>query len=256
MKKIFMLLVTCVAMVFVSCSKDDENDNVRGANGEKLVSKIVYTHKEEKGDTWKEVYTFSYDKQGRIIQETGDIEKEEYYTSTYTYTDEKIICYTEGIDRCDNKPYTNESTYLLNSDGLSVYSNEKYKGENDEITTYTYNTNNQLINIKSNYEDFKITWEDGNITKEEGSDFYENRVYTYSYNNNENKTAGLNFYDCSILCNSLFSFGYFGTKNKNLILSSQYYNYEYEFDKDGYVTVMKAIDKTETLEVTATIEYK
>lgn len=89
MKQIFILLVVAMcATMFTACSKDD-NDVTKGANGEKLVSKIVCTHKKENGNTWKEVYTFSYDKQGRIIKETGDVENENYYTSTYTNTDEK-----------------------------------------------------------------------------------------------------------------------------------------------------------------------
>ena len=55
---------------------------------------------------------------------------------------------------------------------------------------------------------------------------------------------------------------YFGVKSKNLIASvtegGERYTYEYTFDKDGYVTTIKAYDESgvKTLDYTTTVTYK
>lgn len=42
MKKIFMLLVACVAMVFVSCSKDDDKSNNEEINENKNIPSLLF----------------------------------------------------------------------------------------------------------------------------------------------------------------------------------------------------------------------
>ena len=62
----------------------------------------------------------------------------------------------------------------------------------------------------------------------------------------------------------LFSYGYFGKSNKNLMSGRtrgtyDIRTYEYEFDGDGNVTTMKEYrteSGTKTLETTVTVEYK
>lgn len=241
-----MLLVACVAIMFVSCSKDDDDGGTRGANGERLVSSLTCASDDES-------YTnkYEYDKQGRIIKlECTEIYNNEtnVYYSFYTYEKNKIVVDDDG----------DKYTYTLNDKGLIIKSSDPEYGDID----YQYNDQNQLIRVQSDYENFKITWKDGNITKEEFSDETQTHTYTYSYSNNENKTIGLNvMYDLGILDAPLFYCGYFGTNNKNLVASSsdRGSSYEYEFDKDGYVTAMKSY-KTENgkkvLDGTITIEYK
>lgn len=262
MKQIFMLLMVAMyATMFTACS-DDDNDVTRGANGEKLVSKIVYTHKEENGDTWKEVYTFSYDRQGRIIKETGDTEEEDYYTSTYTYTDEKIVCHTEGVDRYDNEPYTNEITYMLNSDGLIVYSKEL------EAVTFTYK-DGKLITTKgeTSYMNNKITWKDNNIISVNNE---EQGISTYKYTDKTSK-ANINLFK-TVQDINLFLSNRYGIMSNNLVESEKFESkdgesksecqYQYQFDKDGYVTkiIVEGIynnydGSIESNSVICTIEY-
>lgn len=257
---VILLMVVMCATMFTACS-DDDNDDARGANGEKLVSKIVCTHKEENGDTWKEVYTFSYDKQGRIIKETGDTEEEDYYTSTYTYTDEKIVCHTEGVDRYDNEPYTNEITYMLNSDGLIVYSKEL------EAVTFTYK-DGKLITTKgeTSYMNNKITWKDNNIISVNNE---ERRISTYKYTDKTSK-ANINLFK-TIQDINLFLSNRYGIMSNNLVESEKFeskdgewkseHQYQYQFDKDGYVikiireSTYNDAGSIESNSVTCTIEY-
>lgn len=264
MNKMLLLVLSILAIVLGACSDDDKKDGLRGANGEKLVSKIVYTHKEENGDTWKEVYTLGYDKQGRIIKETGDAENEDYYTSTYTYTDEKIICHTEGVDRYDNEPYTNEITYMLNSDGLIVYSKEPH----GETVTFTYK-DGKLMTTKgeTSYMNNEITWKDNNIISVNNE---EQGIYTYKYTDKTSK-ANINLFK-TIQDINLFLSNRYGIMSNNLVESVKLESkdrerklerqHQYQFDKDGYVTkiIVEGIynnydGSIESNSVICTIEY-
>ncbi|RHV87552.1 DUF4595 domain-containing protein [Odoribacter sp. OF09-27XD] len=246
MNKILLLTLLVLATVLGACSKDDDREGQRGVNGERLVGSLTCTSDDES-------YTnkYEYDKQGRIIKlectETYN-NKTSVYHSFYTYEKNKIVVDDDG----------DKYIYTLNDKGLIIKSSDPEYGDID----YQYNDQNQLIRIQGNYENFNITWKDGNITKEEYSDKNQTHAYTYSYNNNENKTIGLNvMYDFGTLNNPLFYCGYFGSTNKNLVSASsdRGSSYEYEFDKDGYVTVMRGY-KTENgkkiLDGTITVEYK
>ena len=241
MRKIFMLLVACVAMVFVSCSKDDDNDVTKGVNGERLVNSLTYTSDDES-------YTnkYEYDKQGRIIKlestETYNNETNVYY-SFYTYEKNKIVVDDDG----------DKYIYTLNDKGLIIKSADAEYGDID----YQYNEQDQLIRTTGD-EKMTFTWENGNITKQVANW----GTSTYTYNQNENKNIDINHFTENIPDDILFSYGYFGTKNKNLMTSREMgnkYTYEYEFDKDGNVIKMQEYrmeNETKVLKSTRTIEYK
>lgn len=147
----------------------------------------------------------------------------------------KIVCYTEGIDRSSNKPYTNEITYMLNSDGLIVYSKES-NDYHEPVTTFTYK-DGKLMTTKgeSSYMNNEITWKDNNIisvnNEKEG-------ICTYKYTD---KTAKANINLVKIIqdINSFLSNRY-GIMSNNLVESEKCKDrecqYQYQFDKDGYVT--------------------
>lgn len=250
MRKIFMLLVACVAMVFVSCSKDDEEDGQRGTNGERLVSKVILIETE---DEREDIYKFEYDKNGQM---TKVVNYYGYVTDTYTYTrsENKLIVEYLSVDEKENeKPDLYKTVCVLNNKGLIT----SFSDFGNEETHIVYNDKNQLINDG----DCKYTWEDGNIVKVTTS----NTEHTYTYSKYEKKT---NISDITAIWAHFYDYSYFGAMNKNLVASkkSKYgdgrereYKYEYEFDKDGYVTVMKEYSMkngTKILGSTTTIEYK
>ena len=243
MKKIFMLLVACVAMVFVSCSKDDDGDNETLFGG-KQVSKIIY--KTANGEVYSHV-TYEYDKSGRVVTEIWR-EEGENDIYKYTYGANKITVDNEY----DGDTYSTDY-YLEN--GIITYS------MGDENATYTYNDKKELIKVIDDTYTYVYTWTNGNITTQNLSQY---GVFEYSYSKNAIKTLGLNNFEEDIPNNILFCYGYFGAKNANLMSgytwgTKEKYDYEYEFDRNGNVTSMKEYnieDGTRKLEKTVTVEYK
>lgn len=258
MRKIFMLLVACVAMVFVSCSKDDEEDGQRGANGERLVSKII-EHDNKYGD---DIYTFYYDKQGRIekIVNTGnDLEEGEsyVYTNTYSFTDNQLI--SKCVD--GNDIYT--VTYTLNSKGFITKATDKeeYRNENDqqqESTNYTYDENDQLIKTVQNGGYTTLyTWSNGNLIQEVRPD--ETNIYSYTSDKNKsNFDFGAFFFGCEAY-DLVEMLGYKGECSKNFLKHDgrMKRSYNYTFDNEGVVTkIEERDDNDDTHLCTYTIEYK
>lgn len=249
MRKIFMLLVACVAMVFVSCSKDDDGDNGTPLGG-KQMSKIT---EYDENDEVSSYSIYEYDKQGRITKETWTDKTDGNASSaTYIYGDKEIKIIEEDFDSEDgNSTYT--TICKLNDKGFIVSSED----DNNHKYVYTYDNNDQLIKI-SGSDNITYTWENGNITKETASW----GTFTYIYNQSENKNVGINYFSEDIPNDVLFNCGYFGAKNKNLMASrtsSAKYTYEYKFDKDGNVTEMKAYyinNGKKELDTKEVIEYK
>lgn len=246
-----MLLVACVAMVFVSCSKDDDSNVTRGINGERLVSKVIIVYAE---DGEQDIYKFEYDKNGQM---TKVVNYFDYVTDTYTYTrsENKLIVEYLSVDEKENRvPDIDKTICVLNNKGLIT----SFLENGNKETQIIYDDKNQLINDG----DCKYTWEDGNIVKVTTS----NTEHTYTYSKYEKKT---NISDITANWAHFYDYSYFGTMNKNLITSSTSYSfsnpeygrdefsYEYEFDKDGYVIAMKEYNvEKKVLCATYNIEYK
>lgn len=264
MNRILLLVLSILTIVLGACSKDDDGDGLRGINGEKLISKVIFD---------KENYiTFEYDKDGvikKVIEygrwaasggQEGERSGSSIETYTYNHLVDKIIAQYESKeidDRTGEEETDSETiTYTLNSKGLIVASKDDYETE-----TYIYDDKNQLIRFTAKNEDYKFIWENGNIIEEQDIVNGES-LDNYTYSNNANKAIQLNFiYNLSVLNDYLFCYGYFGVTNKNLVSSSNEgeSTYEYEFDKDGYVTIMKCYEMEngkKVLDGTITIEYK
>lgn len=242
-----MLLVACVAMVFVSCS-DDDDDNGTSFGG-KQISKITYTDND--GEVTSYYNNFGYDKEGRV---TGyhweDKEDGTKLDVTYSYEKDKIT--RKEIEKGFNYTDHIEAIYHLNDKGIVISETGDYT-----TATYHYDNSNQLLSIESKDgdDDYSFEWSNGNITKQ---------VYTYetknfTYNSNALKSFGINYLIEDTPDNILWVYGYFGAKNKNLMASKNGSTYEYEFDKDGNVTTMKEYrteNGTKALNKTVTVEYK
>lgn len=244
-----MLLVACVAMVFVSCSDDDDNGTPFGG---KQISKI--TKLDANGEVSSYYNNFNYSKEGRVIGYHWE-DNETKLDVTYSYEKDKIT--RKEIEKEFNYTDHIEAIYHLNNKGIVISETGDYK-----TATYHYDNSNQLLFIESKDgdDDYSFEWSNGNITKQ---------VYTYetknfTYNSNALKNFGINHLIEDTPDNILWMYGYFGAKNKNLMASTQedsnspYFN-EYEFDGDGNVTTMKEYrteNGTKTLEKTVTVEYK
>lgn len=230
-------------MVFVSCSKDDDGNNVTPFGG-KQVSKIIY--KTANGEVYSHV-TYEYDKSGRVSTEVWREEGSDDIFK-YIYGTDKITI----INECGGD--SNSTDYYLEN-GIITYS------MGDETATYKYNEKKELIEIIDDTYTYTYTWTNGNITIQNvpwESD------YIYTYSEKENKIFTINHFNEDIPNSILFSYGYFGKSNKNLMseITRGAYDistYEYEFDGDSNVTTMREYrteSGTKTLEKTVTVEYK
>ena len=224
-------------LVFTSCSKDDDEENPFG----KQVRKITYSYS---GSSSYDYLLFEYDNQGRVIKETEheiDGDEKYIYINKYTYGNDVI---THESSSNSSSEDVRTTTYHL-SNGVITHS----AGHRE--ATYSYNDKKELIKFDG-WLNFTYKWNNGNIVAQEGS-FNE----TYSYSTMENKTIGINYFIDNIPNNILFSYGYFGAKNKNLM---KFENTEYDLDKDGYVTEIRYYDinsdGTKKLNETNTYEYK
>lgn len=273
MKKIFMLLVACVAMVFVSCSKDDDEDGgTTNKDGKKLVSKIRKEYTEaEKGDYYE--LNFQYDKNGVIekVVETGRESWDNHYdewTDTYSFsrsgnklTVKNDYTSTDETGKIEIKTYTTD--YILNDKGYITQYEWIDEGDR-EVYKYFYNDEGQLVKSTSKYNDndeytCEYGWANGNLV----SDSYTN----YTYTNEENK-ANIDFgaffaeYDYDSSNCYLELFGYRGKTSRNCVYNHSYYDnqfYKYNFDKDGYVVKIQICEGSDShyeLQYTYIIEYK
>lgn len=258
MNKILLLMLLVLATVLGTCSKDNDDDIRRGANGERLVSKII-EHDNKYGD---DIYTFYYDKQGRIekIINTGnDLEEGEsyVYTTTYTFTGSQLI------SKCVNGDDIYTVTYTLNSKGFVTKATDKeeYRNENDqqqESTNYTYDENDQLIQTVQNGGYTTLyTWSNGNLIQEARP----GETNIYSYIGDENKSNfdfGAFYFGCESY-DLVEMLGYKGKCSKNLLKHDgrMRRSYNYTFDDEGVVTQIKEhYDNDDTHLCIYTIEYK
>lgn len=269
-----MLLVACVAMVFVSCSKDD--DTTVNPDGKKLVSKLrsVDTDNELNYDEM----TFQYDKNGnieKIVEKSREIwsngDEEWSYTYTFSHSGNKITskCDYTGIDNKKGTTETNAYTtvYTLNDKGfISQYESVDEEDDERSVYKYSYDDDNQLSKyIREEYYDnsfheytYECGWSNGNLIskRQSGSSYPEN----YTYTNEENKAnidLGVFYWEIGT-DDWLELFGYLGKTNKNCLYKDNNSNttYKYTFDSNGYVTKILEYNSSNTLRRTYTVEYK
>lgn len=250
MKKIFMLLVACVAIMFVSCSKDDNGDNsgTTNKNGKKLVSKIIYDNIEGYDSEDYEI-NFSYDSKGNVSGTTeiwtynGNSSKG---TTTIKREGNKIT-----MTEIDLKDEDIDYTWYTLDDAERAIKVEW----GDESSTFTYDNEGQLKTRHDNSDDyysstFSYIWKQGNIVSKketEVSKSGDERITTtnYEYYTQYENNISIDF--TWETYGAYYMESYFGKTNKNLIKSVSYYpnsdyssvdEYEYEFDGD-YVSTVK-----------------
>ena len=258
MRKIFMLLVACVAMMCVSCSKDD--DATVNPDGKRLVSKIRCV---DAGNelTYNET-TFQYDKNGNIEKITDKGRDVDYNNNqddewvdifTFSRSGNKITSTTD-LTHIDNDAGTthSEGVYMavctLNEKGcITQYDKQRIDKESSErhVCKYSYDNDGQLIKqVYENGDTYEYTWTNGNLVSKRnlGNRYITPYTETYTYTNEENK-ANIDFgtfnFESTGYADYLELFGYLGKTNKNLLKKANGREYDYEFDGDYVSTVKK-----------------
>lgn len=278
-----MLLVACVTMVFVSCSKDEDDTNVN-PDGKRLVSKI-YLERALYGELEYYELNFQYDKNGiieKIIEKgrevNGSYDEEWTYTYVFSRSGNKLTskndytCTDHKKGKTETETYTTD--YILNDKGYITQYEWTYEDNDERIiyNTLSYDDNGLLTKrtkkenegISVSEYTYEYSWSNGNLVsrRQSGSSY----VTNYTYTNEENKANidlgafwGEADYDGSNY-DYLELFGYIGKINKNCLnkYSGRYntYTYKYSFDTNGYVTKMEKYDRNNELLCTYTIEYK
>lgn len=159
------LLAVVMCLNFTSCSDDDEeperNDDGIVTNQKRLVR--IYSDDKE---TF--INEFIYDSKGRVSTMFDNNNR------TYNYI------WGDGIITENFKmgQYESINTYSLNRNNNLIRSS--HWQDSNETTTYTYNSSNQLTEIRDKYSTFTYTWEKDRIVKVV-ENFGNNDDTTYEY---------------------------------------------------------------------------
>lgn len=267
--KYFMGCLTALFFLqaFVACSDDDDNGPAFSKDGKRLVRSITYDGWEAEGE--KGVYYFKYNGEGQMIR----VELRTTYASDEderTYTDTEYYTYSLSGNKLTAKYVYNDSEYpedseheegvfTLNEDGFVAEGeirNDYEYAENSYAYRCFYNDDRQLIRTEcpAHNATQEYFWENGNYVR-----IRSGLVFTYTYYDIENKTNidfGSILYGTEGLGDDdlyLNIAGYLGKTSRNLLKSTDYTQYSYEFDEEGYVT--KVTETSRDTRWTYTISY-
>jgi len=185
-------------LIKLSSDYVDEDEN-RKPDG--IIDNITYYTYDNKGNLLKEEETqtdggfsdyiyYTYDKNNNLLKavyKNGNIK-------TYSYNENgRVISYTYNVYKIIvlNEKYT----YDKNGNRLTFsYSQSAYGEEYNSTTTYTYNTNNQLVSQRLIFENPKQHFMiGGDASKLPNWDEYGINYITYNYNQN-GKILSKNYY--------------------------------------------------------------
>lgn len=226
------LLAVVMCLNFTSCSDDDNEEPERNDDGIVTNQKRLVRISSEAGD----ITEFIYDSKGRVSTIFDND-----YTFNYTWGDGVI---TETPKNGRDEDFT---TYSLNKNSNLIRSSRRQSSHT--TVTYTYNSSNQLLEIKDEYSiTHTYIWEKDKIVKvietERNND---DAIYEYIYSGKKCK-GYLPLYEifisngvgphitythpeliglrCTQLPDQMISrHGNYGYEEK----------YAYTFDKDGYL---------------------
>ena len=224
MKKILTLLVmVALAACWVSCSDDDDKNGDTNKSEKRLIREIY----NENSYSIK----FTYDEDGYITKiEDG------HYKETYTISKQGKKLTIINQYNSDKSIYW---IYTLNDKGYII---------SDDDENYEYDNSDQMIKQTDSESIYTYTWKDGNVISEKYQDDidkseYSSEEYEYysEYENKSNIDLSSTIYSWD---DGAYLADYCGKISKNLLKSYTDYNgdsyeYEYEFDEQGYVSTIK-----------------
>lgn len=205
------------------CGKDKDNNTVY----QKFTGTLIKT-KTSQQPFGTYVVTYTYDDLGRTLTISDHLGSEHY-----EYTEQAIIVKTYNTS--SNGVPVGITTYNLNAQGMV--------DNIDEIEFYTYDADGYLLTSTNASNTTTNTYSNGNLaTKTHTS----GTKYIYQYYANTTNTIGTQ--------NTGYSCG--GKQSANLMSSSTQiagsdtttFNFAYEYDSQGRVTVEKNADTQEVLE--------
>lgn len=218
MKKSLILLVALAAMIFASCSKDDDDDPTKTKDGKALVTKIIKSYS---GGSSEE-FSFTYDTKGNIT-------KALYKYTSYrgSRTEEKTFD-TEGNKITETKKRGDHITYKWHTFDANGQVLKTEESDND-IIIFTYNKNGERIKREEGDYETTYSWSNGNMVQTGNTTL---EYYTEYPNIN---------IELGQLAHEEFDYAenHFGNKNllKAEIWSSRKIEYEYDFDGKKVTTI-------------------
>lgn len=261
------LFVAAFTLVFASCSKDDSpgdggtGPGNPGSKG-KRVSKVVLDY----GNGEVETRTFFYNEEGGLEKAALSFYNgHSRSASEQTYTrvnDNLVIDYVE-YEGSNNERKT--ASCKLNAEGYVT----SITSPDNETMMFTYRDGYLATCTEPDADTYSFSWQDGNLVKVVSED--DTEIITYTEDINNMNIDMLDFYEVGPFDElSVFTSGYFGKRNKNLVKMISSGNeqvgnsveYTYKFDREGYVTSFTLIDKewwtggNETVHATATVSYE
>ncbi len=245
MRKAFKLIglsLVAIAMSvnFSACKEDEEKENNGTGNGGTPARQAMSTSGRNiktlsinsGGNEDDAVANFTYDAQGRVVQESLLVDGE-CMTTTYEYNEGTVVA-TRSID---NMPYST-IVYTL-ADGLVTGSVETNSDDPDDTYTVSYQYQNRCLTAMGKSDDMSTyTWSNGNLTGMDDGDV----EVAYNTDNCTGKVELwllASFDDLSMALQ-----GYFGngTKNRPISLTNNFvgatFTITYEVDSYGDPTTI------------------
>lgn len=260
--------VLMATLLLATACRNGNNDNkdryATNKAGERLVEKIesIYEHNKESRST-----LFSYNVNNiatRITEISPKLEEDGFRAEILTIeiNQDSLFC---KIVFDTNYPSSN----LIEAESWSCHLNKKGFIDIDKGWTgsrnyrLSYDENDYLQDVYKDDELLKtFKWEDGNISnpdfqytdhsKQANMDW---SAWNYNF---QSYDEGINTPSLDVAWKFSIS-GFLGTKNKDLLISDNRddhgYKYTYEFDKDGFVSIIKQYSEDGSLYCTSNITY-
>ncbi len=245
MKKTFKLFTLCLValamgMNFAACGDDDDNNQNNGDgsndNGGGSTPSYAMSTTTGRNVSVMNMYDqtdvfFSYDDQGRIVEQYYDFE-DSRYSATYQYFDNRIEgSYTQS----SGTSYTR--TFLL-TDGLITSMTEQYGGDTT-LTTCQYQDGYLVNVVVDDFPYYDFVWQDGNLIS---SNDYTSGITTYSYDENSLNSNRTELYAIfgGFTDYGLLLQGYYGNSSRNHLrqmnTTARVVPITYTLDESGDVT--------------------
>lgn len=259
MKHMITFLVAAGCLLFAtSCNKDnDKTEYATNKAGERLVEKISYIRVNE-GDIYSEDYLYSYNPDGTL--ESYKAYQYDELATPILLSRENDTVYVRIVQGNNTEDWSFECRWILNTAGLIV----SELGE-DRDFRLTYDESGKYLNSVFDGDELIWTfeWEDGNIANEEVSYISQPQhsnvdwglfLQTWRINKTQENEQLL---DIAAICfPGAFYDGLIGHKCQGLPSEDYDSNFTYEFDEDGFVSVIHEISKRDGQTATYTVTYK
>lgn len=256
------VLMAALLMATACGNGNDGNKDRYATNkaGERLVEKIIITSND---DDWFEVDSITYNPDGTVKSLTRRDEDGDKETLYIEKKNDLITFSGNGHNYTYQAKFTLDGNELVKHayyQSVEAPDDEFPDGHKDSCTfDFVYDKNNQLRSIYKNDEIIReIEWANGNIKNWKEYDDWDGSEREYDYEDflPQSKHSNMDWgvYGLTMVLDnqlyytpySLLPSGYLGQKGKDLLLAGSRgdggegtYKWDYDFDKDGYVSTIR-----------------